>query len=233
MSYEILHFRNANQIIKEKKMTKEVKSVMDYLNDALYGTNHKSELLRQVLTEMNWRQNGDLNILDGRRYFYKGFKNRVAIDGSFSSYEYIQDALLRLQVGFDKKKIDMGIVMVTSQRSDKSKLGTTKELVSKEIEMLHPTISLPVIIVLFDLGRPGEIYQENEQKKEEPLPDHPVIDSKLADKYLHGNQADKAENDNEVHSNVEEQAFHEALKNKKKPRAKSKKALSPDQQQAA
>jgi len=42
MSYEILHFRNANQIIKDKKMTKEVNQVMDYLNDALYGTNHKS-----------------------------------------------------------------------------------------------------------------------------------------------------------------------------------------------
>ncbi|MDD2303014.1 MAG: hypothetical protein PHG30_10665, partial [Eubacteriales bacterium] len=67
MSYEILHFRNANQIIKEKKMAKEVKGVMDYLNDCLYGTQHKSELLRQALTEMNWRQNGDLNILDGRR----------------------------------------------------------------------------------------------------------------------------------------------------------------------
>lgn len=232
MSYEILHFRNANQIIKEKKMTKEVKQVMDYLNDALFGTNHKSELLRQVLTEMNWRQNGDLNILDGRRYFYKGFKNRVAIDGSFSSYEYIQDALLRLQVGFDKKKIDMGIVMITAQRSDKSKLGTTKDLVSKEIEMLHPTISLPVIIVLFDLGRPGEIYQENEQtKKENPLPEKTVIDPKLSDKYLHSNQAEKPANGDEVHSNAEVAAYHESLK--KKPRTKSKKAILPEAQQQA
>jgi hypothetical protein len=234
MSYELLHFRNANQIIKEKKMTKEVKQVMDYLNDCLYGTQHKSELLRQALAEMNWRQNGDLNILDGRRYYYKGFKNRVAIDGSFSSYEYIQDALLRLQVGFDKKKLDMGIVMVTAQRSEKSKLGTTKDLVSKEIEMLHPTISLPVIIVLFDLGRPGEIYQENEQqKKENPLPDHPAIDPKLSDKYLHGNTADETENDDKAYSNAEEQAYHDAEKKKKKSRAKVRKANLPEQQQAA
>jgi len=181
---------------------------------------------------MNWRQTGDLNILDGRRYFYKGFKNRVAIDGSFSSYEYIQDALLRLQVGFDKKKIDMGIVMITAQRSDKSKLGTTKDLVSKEIEMLHPTISLPVIIVLFDLGRPGEIYQENQQTKGNVVPDNSVIDPKLADKYLHGNQADKPVNGDEVHPNAEEAAFHEA-QTKKNPRSMSKKDPLPVQQQAA
>jgi len=229
MSYEILHFRNANQIIKEKKMTKEVKAVMDYLNDCLYGTQHKSELLRQALTEMNWRQNGDLNILDGRRYFYKGFKNRVAIDGSFSSYEYIQDALLRLQVGFDKGKLDMGIVMVTAQRSEKSKLGTTKDLVIREIEMLQPTISLPVTIVLFDLGKPGEIYQENEQQAEE-LPNHPVIDPKLSEAYLHGG---KNENDDEAFSNAEEKAFHEAQKNKKKPRSRVRKEILPEQRAAA
>ena len=80
--------------------------------------------------------------------------------GVFASYEYIQDALLRLQVGFDKKKIDMGIVLVTAQRSEKSPLGSTKELVEKEIEMLYPTINLPVTIVLFDLGRPEIHVQE-------------------------------------------------------------------------
>ncbi len=232
MSYEILHFRNANQIIKEKKMTKEVKSVMDYLNDCLYGTQHKSELLRQALTEMNWRQNGDLNILDGRRYFYKGFKNRVAIDGSFSSYEYIQDALLRLQVGFDKGKLDMGIVMVTAQRSEKSKLGSTKDLVSKEIEMLQPTISLPVTIILFNLGRPGQIYQENGRKAEE-LPNHPVIDPNLSDAYLHGGKPDGDENNDETYSNAEEQAYHDAEKNKKKPRSRVRKEVLPEQQAAA
>jgi hypothetical protein len=158
MPFETLHFRGSDKILKEKKMTREIKLTMEYLNDCLFGTYHKGELLRQALQEMDWRQNGDLNVLDGRRYFYKGMRNRVAMDGSFSSYEYIQDALLKLQVGFDKIKIDMGIVLVTSQRSEKSKLGTTKDLVCQEIEMLYPTISLPVTIVLFDLGKPGEPY---------------------------------------------------------------------------
>jgi len=189
--FELVHFRGADKIIKEKKMGNGIKQLMEYLNDALFGTRYKGEIMRQALKEMDWRQNGDTKILEGRRYAYKGFKNRVAIDGSFSSYEYVQDALLKLQVGFDKKKIDMGIVMVTSQRSEKSKLGTTKDLVTKEIEMLHPTISLPVTIVLFDLGKPGEIYEENRQKKEEALPENADVDPKLIDKYLHGNSAIK------------------------------------------
>jgi hypothetical protein len=184
--FELVHFRGADKIIKEKKMANGVKQLMEYLQDCLYGTRYKGELMRQALKEMDWRQEGALNILDGRRYFYKGFKNRVAIDGSFSSYEYIQNALLKLQVGFDKKKIDMGIVMVTSQRSEKSKLGTTKDLVAKEIELLYPTISLPVTIILFDLGRPGEIYEEKKPKKEEALPENAAADPKLIDKYLHG-----------------------------------------------
>jgi hypothetical protein len=193
--FELVHFRGADKIIKEKKMGNGIKQLMEYLNDCLFGTRHKGELMRQALTEMDWRQNGDLNILDGRRYFYKGFKNRVALDGSFSSYEYIQNALLKLQVGFDKKKIDMGIVMVTSQRSEKSKLGSTKSLVAQEIEMLHPTINLPVTIVLFDLGRPGEIYEEKKPKKEEALPENADVDPKLIDKYLHGDSAIKKDTD--------------------------------------
>jgi hypothetical protein len=216
MSFEILSFRNADKIIKEKKMNRELKEVMEYLNDCLYGTRHKSELLRQALQENDWRKNGDLNVLDGRRYFYKGFKNRVALDGSFSSYEYIQNALLKLQVGFDHKKIDMGIVLITSQRSEKSKLGTTKKLVYQEIEMLEPTINLPVTIVLFDLGRPGELYAE---KKEDALPKKGL---KI-----------KSVPENKVYSNAEEQAFHDVQKNKKKSRLKSKKAALQEQQEAA
>lgn len=167
MSFEILHFRGAEKILKEKKMVKEIQLAMEYLDNVLYGTSFKGELLRQALNEMDWRPKEDLNILDGRRYAYKGFRNRVAMDGSFASYEYIQDALLRLQIGYDKKKIDMGIVILTAQRSAKSPLGSSRELVEKEIELLHPTISLPVTIVLFDLGKRGLYAEEGAQ----PVPE--------------------------------------------------------------
>jgi hypothetical protein len=161
MSFELLHFRDSDKILRKKKMGNMVLSTMRYLDDCLQGTLYRGELLRQALSDMDWRQE-PLSILDGRRYQYKGLRNGVAIDGSFSSYEYIQDALLRLQVGFDKKKIEVGIVLLTSQRSEKSPLGSTKELVETEIQLLQPTISLPVTIALFDLGVPGIYTDEAE-----------------------------------------------------------------------
>ena len=235
MPFEILHFRGSDKILEEKNMTREIELAMEYLNDCLYGSYRKGELLRQALTEMDFRQNGDLNILDGRRYFYKGFRKKVAIDGSFSSYEYIQDALLRLQIGFDKGKIDMGIVLVTAQRSEKSKLGTTRDLIFQEIEMLHPTISLPVTIVLFDLGKPGELYEQAESSTAPVManvPEAEKVESKSVEEppsMETSPDSDQANTGVDEHYNAEVVAYHEALKNKKKPRAKSKKAALQEQ----
>ena len=112
------------------------------------------ELLRQSLEEMDWRGNGTLNILVGRRYQYKGFKKGVAIEGNFSAYEYILEGLFRLQVGFDKGLVETGILMLTGMRSEKSSYGTSRDLAEAEVQMLYPTISMPVSIALFDLGPP-------------------------------------------------------------------------------
>jgi hypothetical protein len=57
-------------------------------------------------------------------------------------------------VGFDKKQIDAGILMLTSARSEKSSLGTSRDLAVAEVEAFYPTISVPVAIALFDLGPP-------------------------------------------------------------------------------
>jgi len=152
---EIIHFRGSDKIIIKKHLEKDVKGTLEYIEDALHGSLYRRELLAQALAESGWRENGEtLNILEGRRYQYKGFKKGVAIEGNFSAYEAILEGLLRLQVGFDKGKIDMGILMLTSQRSEKSSLGTSAELAKAEVEMLYPTISLPVMIALFDLGKP-------------------------------------------------------------------------------
>jgi hypothetical protein len=152
---EIIHFRGSDKIIIKKHLEKDLKATMEYVEDALTGSLYRRELLAQALAESGWRENGEtLNILEGRRYRFKGFKKGVAIEGNFSLYEYILEGLLRLQVGFAKGKIDMGILMLTSQRSEKSTLGTSGELAKAEVEMLYPTISLPVMIALFDLGKP-------------------------------------------------------------------------------
>jgi hypothetical protein len=156
MPFELLHFRGSDEIIKNKDMEKDVQVTLVYIDDALYGSIYRRELLRQSLEEMDWRNGGndELKILPNRRYMYKGVKRKVAIEGNFSAYEYILEGLFRLQVGFDKGIIDTGILMLTSQRSEKSSYGSSRDLAVAELEMLYPTISMPVSIALFDLGHP-------------------------------------------------------------------------------
>jgi hypothetical protein len=154
MPFEMFHVRGSDKIIKNKNLEKDVQVTLEYVDDALYGSIYRRELLRQALDEMDWRANGndDLKILPTRRYMYKGVKKGVAIEGNFSVYEYILEGLFRLQVGFDKGMIETGILMLTSQRSEKSSYGSSRELAQAEIEMLYPSISLPVSVALFDLG---------------------------------------------------------------------------------
>ena len=171
MPFEILHFRGSDKIIKNKDMEKDVQATLEYIDDALYGSIYRRELLHQALDEMNWRENGSLNIIDGRRYQYKGFKKGVALEGdSFASYEYLWTGLLRLQVGFDKGLIETGILMLTAARSEKSSYGTSRELAEAEVELLFPTISLPVSIALFDLGAPIISNGTEEDNDGTPIP---------------------------------------------------------------
>jgi len=160
MSFEIIHFRGADKILKKKSMISDIAMTMEYIHDALEGSLYRGELLRCALDDMGWRENGTLNILDGRRYMYKGMKNRIAVDGSFSAYEFIIEGLARLQIGFDKGNIEAGILMLTAKRSEKSPYGSTVDMVKKEIELLYPTISLPVSVVLFNLGEPDLYIEE-------------------------------------------------------------------------
>ena len=151
---EILHFRDSEKILKKKHMMNDVQTTMEYVSDALTGALYKGELFRQALDEMDWRDNGSLKILEGRRYMYKGWKKSVAIEGSFAAYEFILEGLMRLQVGYDKGLIETGILLLTAKRSENSPYGSTAKMVHEEIELLYPTISLPVTVVLFDLGEP-------------------------------------------------------------------------------
>jgi hypothetical protein len=155
MSYELVHFNGSEKLLKSVKMLKDIKITMDYLDEVLSGSHRQSELLRQALSEMDWRHpTVSLKIIEGRRYQFKGIKNGVAIDGNFSSYEYLHTALLRLQIGYDQGLIDAGVILLNSSRSEKSHLGTSKELALKELEVLSSIISIPVVIALFNLGTP-------------------------------------------------------------------------------
>ena len=155
MNYEIIHFRDAQQILEDKDMHNDLKLTCEYINDALTGFAYTREILRSALEDMNWREEHvELNILEGRRYRYKGVKGEIAMDGSFSSYEYLHTGLFRLQVGYDKGVIVSGILLLPSQRSEKSPYGNTLDMLKSEMELLYPTISMPVSICLFNLGDP-------------------------------------------------------------------------------
>ena len=115
-------------------MKKDLQATLKYLDDVLYEAPNPSRLMREALEEMGWRENGSLIILEGRGYRFKGFKNRVALEGSFAAYEFILEGLMRLQIAFDKKTIDTGILLLTSLRSEKSRFGTSREICENEVE---------------------------------------------------------------------------------------------------
>jgi len=104
---------------------------------------------------MDWSVDSDaMRIIEGRRYMYKGVKRGIAIDGNISAYEYILEGLVRLQIGYDKQRIEAGILLVNAKRSEKSPFGTTADLIKVEIGTLYPTIHLPVAVCLISTGEP-------------------------------------------------------------------------------
>ena len=152
MSFELLHFRDSDQILKDKGMMEDVEKTLEYLDTVLFESPNKGELLKESLKDTGWREDGTLNILENRRYQHKGYKNKVAIEGYIGTFENLE-GIFRLQVAFDKQKIDTGILLMNSLRSFDSPFGSSRDLVEWEIEQLEPTIFMPVSVALFDLGK--------------------------------------------------------------------------------
>lgn len=151
--HEILHFNGNEAVLKSKHMIHDVRVTLSYIDEMLAGSRNHGEQLIKALTQTEWRMNSeDLRIIEGRRYMFKAFKAKIAWDGGVTVYETLHNSLFRLQLGFDKNLIDSGIVLLNSARSEKSLIGTSRELAIREMEELFPTISLPVSIALFDLS---------------------------------------------------------------------------------
>ena len=156
MSYQILYFNEAKKVISSKRIGKMINDTLQGIADDLIGSTLLNSTLKSTLDDRGWRENLNiLKIIDGRRYQYKGILKRIAIEGNLGFYEYLWDGLFRLQVGFDKGLIDAGLLILPGNRSDKSPLGDSVDLVKAEIQELYPTISLPVAVALFDVGALG------------------------------------------------------------------------------
>ena len=153
MSYEIIHLNGAKSILQSKHLLHDVNVTMAYIDEMLSGSIRHSEQLIKALTVTDWRTNiEDLRIITGRKYMYKGYKQKTAISGNVIVYESLQNSLFRLQLGYDQGLIDAGIVLLNGARSEKSLIGTSRELAISEVELLSPTISMPITICLFDLS---------------------------------------------------------------------------------
>jgi hypothetical protein len=72
-------------------------------------------------------------------------------------------------VGFDKGLIEGGILLLTAKRSEKSPYGSSAKMVVSDVELLYPTIYLPLTAVLFDLGEP-RFMEDTEISKVFPGP---------------------------------------------------------------
>jgi len=164
MSFEILHYRDSDAILKQKKMMQDVMKTLEYLDTVLFEAPNKGELLKQALKDMGWREDGTSNILENRRYQHRGYKNRIAIEGYIGTFENLE-GIFRLQVAFDKHKIDTGILLMNSARSFESPFGSSRDLVEWEISQLEPTVFMPISVALFDLGN---LVQEPELKESMP-----------------------------------------------------------------
>jgi len=57
MPLEIVHVRKSDTILREKGMEDDVADTLAYIEQSLYGTMNRGELLREVLEEMGWRPN--------------------------------------------------------------------------------------------------------------------------------------------------------------------------------
>jgi hypothetical protein len=158
MSFELLHFRESDKVLKKLKMMQDVVKTLEYLDTVLFEAPNKGELLKQALKDQGWREDGTLNILENRRYQHKGFKNKVGLDGYIGSFENLE-GIFRLQLSFDKQRIETGILLANSLRSIDSPFGTSRELVEWEIEQLEPTVFMPISVTLFDLGRTDSTHE--------------------------------------------------------------------------
>jgi hypothetical protein len=162
MAHEILYFNDVKEVVRRKNLETMINDTCRWIEEELPESKFVNTTLKGILADCGWRQNPEvLKIIEGRRYQYKGFLKGAAIEANLAYYEFLWEGLFRLQVGFDKGVIEMGILMLDGRRSDKSPLGSSLDLVIAEVEELYPTISLPVAVILFDLGLPVDLADEN------------------------------------------------------------------------
>ena len=68
--------------------------------------------------------------------------------------------------------------MLTAKRSEKSPYGSSAKMVVEDVELLYPTIYLPLSVVLFDLGEP-RFMEDQEMAHAFPVPSQNSKEARL------------------------------------------------------
>jgi len=94
MPFELLHFRGAEKILKRKTWIRWLRLLANRSKRFSMGLYAKGDCFAKPWMNLT----GDkiqrkLKILPGRQYAFKGWRNGIAIDGNFASYEAIWDSL--------------------------------------------------------------------------------------------------------------------------------------------
>ena len=58
MAYEVVHFLDSDEILKGKEMKKEIKQLLDHVDQMLHGSFATSKQLKEALKERGWDAGG-------------------------------------------------------------------------------------------------------------------------------------------------------------------------------
>ena len=151
MSFQVFHFHDSERIFRNRSMISDVAMTTQHVFNALNAPIDQGKPLRIALDEMGWHQGDTWNIIAGHHFQFEGFKNAVALKVSLISYEFILEDLAHLQLAFDKGMIDAGLLLLTTWQMPICDRQDWKTVLTKDMDALSPTISLPVSVCLYEL----------------------------------------------------------------------------------
>ena len=142
-------FGNVQETLKAKKLDSNLESLLEELHEGWLQGQGGTEFQKKILQKHGWQTEKPVGI-PGRRYAYDGFRNGVAIEIEWSQVERVLSDLLKLQYGFIKGDLELGIIITIGDRSKQSPIDEAESGGEKEVEeMTKEIISIPILLVVF------------------------------------------------------------------------------------
>jgi len=96
-----LYFNDVEEVVESRCLRKLIDDTCLWIERDLPGSGFPNTALKSILEDCGWRDNPEsLKIIDGRRYQYKGYLKRIAVEANLVYYEYLWEGLFRLLVRY-------------------------------------------------------------------------------------------------------------------------------------